>query len=71
MAVFLCWTPTRFVEKHEKDVALLLCIDLVQLLVQIAKLKETRWHEVIFDALVLEVSVHSLNEFEITQIETK
>ncbi len=70
MAVFLCWTPTRFVVKHEEYVALFLCVDIVQLLVQIAELQETRGHEVIFDALILEVSVHSLDEFEITEIET-
>ena len=70
MAVFLCWTPTRFVIEHEEDVALFLCINLVQLLVEIAKLQKTRGHEVIFDALVLEVSIHRLNEFEIAQIET-
>ena len=69
VAIFLGWTPTRFVEEHEKDVAFLFSVNIVQSLVQIVELKQAFGHEVILDALVLKVSVHCLDQLQIVQSE--
>lgn len=69
MTVFLCWTPTRFVEEHEEDVAFLPCVNVHEWLVEVAELKEALRHEVVFDTLVLKVSVHGLDELEIGKCE--
>ena len=63
MAVFLGRAPTCLVEKHVENVPLLFGIDRVQLLVQVAELEEALRHEVILDALVLEVTIHGLDQF--------
>ena len=63
MAVLLGRAPTRLVEEHVKNVPLLFGIDRVQLLVQVAELEEALRHEVVLDALVLEVTIHGLDQF--------
>ena len=63
MAVFFVRTPACLVEEHVEDVPLLFGINRVKLLVEIAELEETLGHEVVFDALVLEVTVHGLDQF--------
>ena len=70
MAVFFCWTPTRFVEEHEEDVALLASVDLIQFLVETGELKQTLGHKVILDALVLKIAVHRLDKLQVGQRET-
>ena len=62
MAVLLGRAPTCLVEKHVEDVSLLFCVDRVQLLIQVTKLKEALRHEVILDALVLKIAVHRLDK---------
>ena len=61
MAIFFSWTPTGLVEEHEKDVSLLLSVDLVQFLIERAELEQAGGHEVILDALVLKVAVHGFD----------
>ena len=61
VAIFFSWTPTGLVEEHEKDVSLFLLINLIQLLVESIEREQTMGHEVILDALVLKVAVHSLD----------
>ena len=61
VAVLLIWTPTRLVEEHVKDVALLTLINFIQLLVEVVEFEKTWGYEVVLDALVLKVAVHSLN----------
>lgn len=63
MAILFVWTPACLVEEHVKDVPLLFGINCVKLLVEVAKLKEAFGHEVVLDALVLEVTVHGLDQF--------
>ena len=63
MAVFLGWTPACLIEEHIEDVPLILGIDSVELLVKVAELEEALGHEVVLDALVLEVTVHGLDQF--------
>lgn len=62
MAILLGWTPARLVKEHEKDVPLLLRIDLDQWLVQVGELKEALRHKVVLDTLVLKVSVHGFDQ---------
>ena len=61
MTVLFVWTPACLVEEHVEDVPLLFGIDSVELLVEVAELQEALGHEVVFDALVLEVTVHSFD----------
>ena len=61
VAIFFSWTPTGLVEEHEKDVSFFLLINFIQLLVESIECKQTVGHEVILDALVLKVAVHSLD----------
>jgi len=67
VAVFLCWTPTGFVEKHEEDVSFLPLINLIQWFVQEGELQKALRHEVVLDTLVLKVSVHSLYKLQVGQ----
>lgn len=69
MAILFVRTPTCLIEEHVKDVPLFFGIDRVKLLVKIAKLEETLRNEVVFDALVLKVTVHSLDQFKVCQSE--
>ena len=61
MTVLFVGTPACLVEEHVEDVPLLFGIDSVELLVEVAELQEALGHEVVFDALVLEVTVHSFD----------
>ena len=61
MAVLLRLAPTRLIVKHVEDVALLSLINLIQSLVQVAEFEQTWWYKVIFDALVLKVTIHRLD----------
>ena len=63
MAILFGGAPTCLVEEHVEDIPLLFGINRVKLLVEIAELEETLGHEVVFDALVLEVTVHGLDQF--------
>ena len=63
MAILLGWTPACLIKEHVEDVPLLFCIDCVKLLVKVAELEEALGHEVVLDALVLEVTVHGLDQF--------
>lgn len=63
VAILFVWTPACLVEEHVKDVPLLFGINRVKLLVKIAELEEAFRHEVVLDALVLEVTVHGLDQF--------
>ena len=65
MAVLLCWAPTRLVKEHEKDVPLFFRVNVVQPSIQIVELQQALWHEVVFDALVLEVLVHCLDQLQV------
>eukprot|EP00353_Schmidingerella_taraikaensis_P003136 CAMPEP_0185570776 /NCGR_PEP_ID=MMETSP0434-20130131/2961_1 /TAXON_ID=626734 ORGANISM="Favella taraikaensis, Strain Fe Narragansett Bay" /NCGR_SAMPLE_ID=MMETSP0434 /ASSEMBLY_ACC=CAM_ASM_000379 /LENGTH=178 /DNA_ID=CAMNT_0028185977 /DNA_START=2203 /DNA_END=2739 /DNA_ORIENTATION=+ len=67
VAVLLRWAPTRLVEEHKKDVALFLRVNVIQPLVQVRELQQALWHEVIFDALVLEVAIHGLDQLEVLE----
>ena len=70
VTVLLSWAPTSFVIEHKEDVAFLFCVNLVKALVQEVELEKALGNEVILDALVLEVSVHSLDELQVVQGET-
>ncbi len=70
MAVLLGGTPACLVEKHVEDVSLLFGVDRVQLLIKVAELEKALGHEVVLDALVLEVSIHGFDQFEIVERET-
>ena len=65
MAVLFIWAPASLVEEHKEDVALLLGLDVVQPTIQIAELQQALRHEVVLDALVLEVSVHCFYQLEV------
>ena len=65
VAVLFIWAPASLVEEHEEDVALLLGLDVVQPTIQIAELQQALRHEVVLDALVLEVSVHCFYQLEV------
>ena len=67
MTIFFVWTPACFVEKHVEDIPLLFGIDSVELLVKVTELQEALGHEVVFDALVLEVTVHGFYQFKVCQ----
>ena len=70
MAVFLGGAPARFVEEHEENVAFLFCVDVVELFVEVIELEQAFGNKVVFDALVLKVSVHGFNECKIVESET-
>jgi len=65
VTIFLRWAPASFVEEHIKDVALFLCVDFCEPLVQVVELQQALGYEVIFYTLVLEVSVHGFYELEV------
>ena len=67
MAILFVRTPTCLIEEHVKYVPLLFSIDCIKFLVKIAKLEETLGNEVVFDALVLKVTVHGLDQFKVCQ----
>ena len=61
MAILFVWTPACLVEEHVEDVPLLFGINRVKLLVKVAELEKALGHEVVLDALVLEVTVHGFD----------
>ena len=69
VAVLLCWAPTRLVEEHEEDIPLLLRVNVSQGLVEVVELEQALRHEVVFDTLVLKVSVHSFDELQVCKSE--
>lgn len=62
--------PARFVEEHEENVSLLLRVNLIESLIEAVELEKALRHEVILDALVLEVAIHCLDELQVSQSET-
>ena len=55
--------------EHEKYVPLFLVVKLIEILFEEVEVKQTVGHEIIFDALILKVSVDSLYVFQVFESE--
>ena len=55
--------------EHEKYVPLFLVVKLIEILFEEVEVKQTVGHEIIFDALILKVSVDSLYVFKVFECE--
>ena len=69
MAILFGGAPTCLVEEHVEDVALLSLIDVIEVLVQIVELEEAIWDKVVFDTLVLKITIHYFDELQVRQCE--
>ena len=55
--------------EHEKYVPLFLVIKLIEILFEKVEVQQTVWYKIIFDALILKVSVDSLYVFQVFECE--
>ena len=57
VAVLLGRTPRRLIHEHIKHEAVLIQVEVLQIVPQVGALQQTLWHEVVLDTFVLKVQV--------------
>jgi hypothetical protein len=68
--IFLCRAPTRLVVEHKERVSVLILKQTGKILIQKPEFKQASWHEIVFDAFILNIPINGFNASKIIQCKT-
>ena len=70
MRIFSIRTPSSFVHEHIKYKPVFLKIKILEIVIKILAIKQTRRDEIVFDTFVLEILVYLRNLIQVFHFET-
>jgi hypothetical protein len=70
MRIFSIRTPSGFVHEHIKYKPVFLKIKILEIVIKILAIKQTRRDEIVFDTFVLEILVYLRNLIQVFHFET-